>query len=100
MTWERVAAIIKSEVGEAASAPLIARIEHELRGARVTVPAKASRHLTHEDIQKALRAAGWKIDAAAAALGVHPRTVYRHLQSKRKQTQTAPCGTYQGRLVR
>ena len=39
MTWEAIAAIIRAEAGDAAD-KLLARIEHELQGLRVSVPKK------------------------------------------------------------
>ena len=101
MTWRTVVEILQREMDAATANRVEKAMVLQLGGQRISIPGRADKPtLTDATVQAALRSAGWKIDAAAAALGVHPRTVYRHLQSKRKQTQTAPCGTYQGRLVR
>lgn len=97
MAWEKLVAIIRAESSDSAD-KLVARIERELRGLRITVPSKA--RLADAKVQAALRNNGYNVKRAAEALGVNPATVYRALRPKRQQKQLAPHGMYNGRLVR
>jgi transcriptional regulator with GAF, ATPase, and Fis domain len=61
--------------------------------------------LTDKQIDKALSMAGYRIAAAAEALGVKPATLHHRLDQRAKrqqkrQRQQDQGPTYQGRLVR
>lgn len=94
--------IVRAESAPDVAAKIEARLLRDLAGVRLSIPARVDKPtLTDATVQAALRAAGWKIDAAAAALNVSPRTLYRWLEPKRKQLRAAvQAGAYNGRLVR
>ncbi|MCB0055439.1 MAG: helix-turn-helix domain-containing protein [Caldilineaceae bacterium] len=85
MTWRAVLEILNAEAGPDLAAKIEARILRDLGGARISVPATSRPVLTAGTIQTALRENGYSVAKAAAQLGVHPRTLYRHLQPTKAQ---------------
>ena len=101
MTWRTVVEIFQRELDGATANRIEQAITLKLGGQRISVPGRTDKPtLTDTTVQAAIRTAGWNVDEAAKALGVHRTTLYRRLQPKRSKTQNAPPGMYQCRLVR